>query len=342
MDFELNDDQVALAEGVRALVHGRFDLETVRRAEGAGRTFEAAAWLELGRAGVFSLTLPEAAGGVGLGLADAAVVFEELGRALVPGPLVATALAAGLVEGAATGTAAAGLLVGGGPHLPVLVEHLGALDALLVLTEAGVLVVDGAELADVTAAAARIDEPLDPLTPLWRPTGAVPPGRPAADRATSARLAHEGAVLTAALQVGHAAETVTMAVAYAKERQQFGRPIGSFQAIKHLCADMLTRAEVARCAVHAAACLADQPEAVAVGAAAGDGSPADVLRRAAAGAKLMADEAAVANARTAIQVYGGMGFTWEVPLHLHLKRSLVLATTFGTPSDRAEQLAGLL
>jgi alkylation response protein AidB-like acyl-CoA dehydrogenase len=337
MDFELSEDQQALAQGIRALLQGRFALEDLRESEGKDRALDADRWAELGEAGVFSLTLAESDGGVGLGLTDAAVVFEELGRALVPGPLVGTALAAGLVGGTADGTAAAGVLVPAGPAAPVLVEHLGTLDALLILDDIGATV-----LAPSALAASQVEESLDPLTPVWEVTGPVPNGEKVGDGELAARLRRDGAVLTAALQVGHAAEVVDRAVAYAKERQQFGRPIGSFQAVKHLCADMLTRAEVARCAVHAAACLADQPEAVAAESQARGQSTDDVLRRAVSGAKLLADEAAVTNARAAIQVHGGMGFTWEVPLHLHLKRSLVLATTFGTPAELSEQMADLL
>ncbi len=128
-------------------------------------------------------------------------------------------------------------------------------------------------------------------------------------------------------------------MAYAKERQQFGTPIGSFQAIKHMCADMLVRAEVARAAVHAAACLLDAPDVVDTEAAAAGCTPDQLLDRAVGGAKLLADEAALANARAAIQVHGGMGFTWEVPLHLHLKRARVHSTTFGTPAEQAAALA---
>jgi alkylation response protein AidB-like acyl-CoA dehydrogenase len=159
----------------------------------------------------------------------------------------------------------------------------------------------------------------------------LPAGDPIAD--VGLRLTHEGSLLTAALQVGHAGETLDLAVAYAKERRQFGQPIGGFQAVKHICADMLVRAEVARSAVHAAACLFDDPDAVTFEVQSSGRSPEAVVTRAVMGAKLMADEAALANARAAIQVYGGMGFTWEVPLHLHLKRSRVLATTFGTPAQ---------
>ena len=124
-------------------------------------------------------------------------------------------------------------------------------------------------------------------------------------------------MLTAALQVGAAAWTTELAVEYAKQRRQFGRPIGGFQAVKHLCADMVVRTEVARAAVHAAAVTVDQPD---VG---------DRPTWPRAGAKLLADEAALANGRSSIQVHGGMGFTWEVPVHLAYKRARVLATQLG-------------
>jgi alkylation response protein AidB-like acyl-CoA dehydrogenase len=172
---------------------------------------------------------------------------------------------------------------------------------------------------------------------LWR-LDALPGGQPVAD--PEERLARHGALLTAALQVGHAAETLDLAVAYAKDRHQFGKPIGSFQAVKHMCADMLVRAEVARASVHAAACLADDADVVATEALAAGCAPRTFLERAVRGAKVLADEAALGNARGAIQVHGGMGFTWEVPLHLHLKRSRVLSTTFGTPAEQAAAMAG--
>ncbi len=277
--------------------------------------------------------MPEPAG-TGLGLADAAVVFEELGRALVPGPLVGTFLAAsaGVVDGAADGTAQVGVYAARGQG-PVLVEHLGSLDALLVLDEDG----PGQLLQPAPIGGARrIEHPLDPLTPLWRLDSLPFGGAVAGD---NGRLWHHGALLSAALQLGHAAEVLELAVAYAKERQQFGKPIGSFQAIKHMCADMLVRSEVARAAVHAAACLSDAPDVVASEAEVAGCTPRQLLERSVSGAKLLADEAALTNARAAIQVHGGMGFTWEVPLHLHLKRSRVLSTSFRTPADASAALA---
>ena len=333
MDFRIGEDERQLAEGIRAMVAGRLPLEHLRAREGDACAISDDDWMALGETGVFALTLPEPAG-TGLTMAEAVVVFEELGRTLVPGPLVGTFLAAraGLVEGAAEGRARVGVHASGPGSGPVLVEHLGSLDALLVLAVGG----EGAAqlLAPVPGAGAvRADAPLDPLTPLWR-LDALPAGEPVAHDDGS--LFRDGALLTSALQVGHAAEALDLAVAYAKERQQFGNPIGTFQAIKHMCADMLVRAEVARAAVHAAACLADvvDAEAAATGC-----TPAQLLDRAVGGAKLLADEAAIGNARSAIQVHGGMGFTWEVPLHLHLKRARVRATTFGTASEHAAALA---
>ena len=325
MDFELTELQADLAEGVRRLCQGRFPLESVRALESEERVVDRAAWRELAEAGVFGLCLAEEAGGAGLGLAEAALVFEELGRALLPGPLVATHLAAGLVDGADDGSAVVGLVERprAGSVAPVVIEDLADLDALLVVDDGGVASVEPASLE-----ATRLDRPMDPLTPLWTVVD-LPAGTPVGGPELAAWWRRDGAVLTAALQVGSAAWTTELAVAYAKERHQFGRPIGGFQAVKHLCADMVVRVEVARAAVHAAAVTVDQPEV-------GDSLVA------AAGAKLLADEAALANGRSCIQVHGGMGFTWEVPAHLAYKRARVLATQFGTDGELAESLAASL
>ncbi len=133
-------------------------------------------------------------------------------------------------------------------------------------------------------------------------------------------------LLTAALCVGIAAATLDMAVAYAATREQFGRPVGSFQAVKHICADMLVRTELARVATQAAAVISEDPTA---------GDPI----RAAAGANLLAVEAALENSRKCIQVHGGMGFTWEVPAHLYLMRARVLEAASRSGNDLAEIVA---
>ncbi|MEU2154620.1 acyl-CoA dehydrogenase family protein [Streptomyces sp. NPDC019396] len=287
MRFQLTDDQRALRRGVRELLEARFDRAALRAAVDEPG-LDRALWRELGDAGFFALRLPEADGGVGLGLPEAVLVFEEAGRVLLPGPLVATHLAAGAVPGAAAGESVVTMADG------ALVSWLDEADAVL---------------GDVAGAVGV--RSVDPLTPLHRLPG------------SGVRAAHDEAriesavLLTAAEQLGSALRTTELATRHAAEREQFGRPIGSFQAVKHLCAQMFVRAELARAAVYAAAVTAD---------------PAEI-----AGAKLLADDAAVRGARECLQVHGGMGFTWEADVHLHLKRAWVRARLWRT-ADRAEEL----
>jgi alkylation response protein AidB-like acyl-CoA dehydrogenase len=322
MDFELSADQEDLQQGVRKLCTGVFPMAIVRSLEAHGG-LERGLWRQLADAGVFSLRLPENAGGVGLGSADAALVFEELGRAVVPGPLLWTHLAAGEVEGAASGEMVVGGVERRGPTDPLLIEHLQVLDRLVVLDNAGVWQVGPREV-DGQA----VLHPLDPLTPLHLVRD-LPRGERMAGPETAASWRLEGAALAAALLLGLAGAVTDMAVSYAKERQQFERPIGSFQAVKHLLADMLVRTEVARAAVYAAGVHLDDP-------AVGD------VSRAVAVAKLMAGEAALTNGKACIQVHGGMGFTWEVDAHLYLKRARVLDTVFGSTQDQAATMASII
>ncbi|MFI9744546.1 acyl-CoA dehydrogenase family protein [Streptomyces sp. NPDC052494] len=309
MDFRLTEDQRALRKGVRELLARLFDREALRAAVDA-TSLDRGLWRELGAAGFFALRVPEEEGGVGLGLPEAVLLFEEAGRVLVPGPLVATHVAAGVVPGAAEGE--------------VVVT---AVDEGLVpwLDEADVV------LGDVTGAVPL--RSVDPLTPLHKVPGLVGAGdgggtRPQGRRpvvptrpAPAGRMPTTGelvaVLLTAAEQVGSAEAATEMAVSYAGAREQFGQVIGGFQAVKHLCAGMLVRAELARVAVRAAAVTGD---------------PVEI-----AGAKLLADEAATGNARDCLQVYGGMGFTWEADVHLHLKRAWVRAR-LRLPAARAEEV----
>ncbi len=328
MDFELSEDEQVLAGAVRALCAGRFPLEKLRGRESGGVDADApgldvSGWAELGDAGVFVVQRPEAEGGTGLGMAAAAVVFEEVGRALVPGPLAATNLASTLVDGAAEGRAVVGAVRRPRPDAgiaPVVIAHLGSLSTLLVVDDDGVSALDPARLE-----AQRVARSIDPLTPLWR-VDRLPPGDPVAGADVAARWRRDSTVLLGAQCVGLATATVEMAVAYAQARQQFGKPIGSFQAVKHLCADMLVRAETARAAVYAAAVTIDEPDV-------GD------AKRAAAGAGLLAAEAALANGRACIQVHGGMGFTWEIPAHLYVMRARMLGADIGPAGELAELVA---
>ena len=306
MDFELSDDQVALRDGIRSLCEGRFPIKRVRDG------FDRAAHTELAEAGVFSLRAD------GFGVADAAVVFEELGRAVVPGPLVWLYLAHGLVNGVVGG------LEVSGREPPWMVEHLDVLDTLLVVDDDSVRAV----AAGAIAGAVPVGRPLDPLTPVHR-VEQLPADEAVGDGALVERWRREGAVVTGAFLVGVAQACTDLSVAYAKERRQFDRPIGSFQAVKHILADMRVRAEVARASVHAAACTLDDPDV-------GD------IERAVAGAKMLAGEAAITNGKAATQVHGGMGFTWEVDVHLYLKRAWVLDTVLGSVDEHADAVAATL
>ncbi|MFD0008649.1 acyl-CoA dehydrogenase family protein [Streptomyces sp. NPDC127178] len=286
MRFQLTEDQLALRAGVRELLARRFGPQELRAAVDEPGRLDRALWRELGAAGFFALRLPEARGGVGLGLPEAVLAFEEAGRTLLPGPLVATHLAAGTVPGAATGEAVVAA-VGNG-----LVEWL-----------------EQADVVQGDAAGAVPLRSVDPLTPLHRVPAAGTVGPVAV-------------LLTAAEQLGGATRACELAVQHARTREQFGQLIGAFQAIKHLCAEMLVRTETARAAVYAAAVTAD---------------PADIHT-----ARLLADEAAVRGARDCLQVHGGMGFTWEFELHLHLKRAWVRTHRTGETTKSEETLAAEL
>lgn len=287
MRFQLTDDQRALRDGVRELLARRFGGEALRAAVDAPGRLDRALWRELGAAGFFALRLPEEEGGVGLGLPEAVLAFEEAGRTLLPGPLVATHLAAGSVPGAATGE--------------VVVTAVGACGLVEWPAEADVVRGDAAGAVPLRS--------VDPLTPLHRA-----PVAPEVDPVA--------VLLTAAEQLGSATRVCELAVQHARTREQFGQPIGAFQAVKHLCAEMLVRTETARAAVYAGAVTAD---------------PADIDT-----ARLLADEAAVRGARDCLQVHGGMGFTWEFELHLHLKRAWVRTHRAGEATESEERLAAEL
>ncbi|MEU3458502.1 acyl-CoA dehydrogenase family protein [Streptomyces sp. NPDC006733] len=290
---------------------------------GGPQVVDRALWRELGAAGFFSLRLPEAAGGVGLGLPEAVLVFEEAGRVLLPGPLVGTHLAATHLTGPVAAGAAAGDLLVALALPPAPVGHLGAADAVLALGEPGAAGAPSMRvtLFPVDGFAAEPIRSADPLTPLHLPRGDADGGEAVAG-VDPAVLRREAALLTAAQQVGSAGRTLAMAVQHAREREQFGRPIGAFQAVKHLCADMLVRVEMARTAVYAAAVSGDGFETAA--------------------ARLLADDAAVRNARDCLQVFGGMGFTWEADVHLDIKRSWVLAAGRADAERLEEELAAEL
>jgi alkylation response protein AidB-like acyl-CoA dehydrogenase len=318
MDFRLDDDQLALQDAVRSCGAARFPLDRV--ADREGRPIDRTDWTALGELGLLGVLAPEAQGGAGLGAVEAAIASEELGRHLAPVPVLWSMLTAGRLAGVAEGARLVGGLDGPVPDgEPILVEHAGDLDVLVVLRDDGAFACERAELGEPEPV-----PPLDPLTPIGRYRD-LPPGARIADAEETRELRLLGTALSAALLVGVSAAALETARAYALERHQFGVPIGSFQAVKHLLADMYVRTGLARSATYAAVALLDD-------AAAGDPDSA------ARGAKLLAGEAAIANAKAAVQILGGMGFTWAMLPHLLLKRAWLLEHAFGTGDAHALML----
>ncbi|MGE4606921.1 MAG: acyl-CoA dehydrogenase family protein [Myxococcota bacterium] len=320
MDFQLTDDQTALQSGVRSFCEGRVPVEQLPEIVNQGGV-DRDRWGEVAELGVFALRLSEDDGGVGLGAADAVLVFAELGRRLVPGPMVWSHLAAGLIDGADTGE----VVVGGldlrcEQRSVILVEHLDALDTLMVLRDDGVYQIDPRTLK-----AESVAVPLDPLTPMHH-VAQLPAGDRIGDAGDAARIWTDGGAIAAAQLLGIAEATLEMAADYALKREQFDRIIGGFQAVKHMLADMFVRQEVARAAVYAAGATIDDPVV-------GD------VARAVSVAKLVAGDVAMKNSRACIQVHGGMGYTWEVPAHYYLKRTWVLESIFGTCEEHETRIA---
>jgi alkylation response protein AidB-like acyl-CoA dehydrogenase len=321
MDFRLDEEQLALQDTVRRFCAARFAPERIAQRE--GQPLDRTAWRELAGLGVFGLLVPEAAGGVGLGAVEGAIVFEQLGAHLVSGPALWTTLGARWVEGAARGARLVGGVEVPEAKCELIVEHASELDALLVLESEGVFLSEAPELPACEPLA-----PLDPLTPVAR-LAALPRGRRVGDADDAARLRLTGTVLAAALQVGVSDAALEASRRYALDREQFGVPIGSFQAIQHVLADMYVRTALARSAAWAAAAVLDDPEL-------GD------AHRASAAAKLLAGEAALENAHAAVQVHGGVGFTWEMLPHYLLKRAWVLEHACGDSDAHALSLGASL
>ena len=197
------------------------------------------------------------------------------------------------------------------------------MDHLITLRDEGVYVLEVAGLK-----AERIKNSMDPLTPIHQVEN-LPLGDALGDASLADLLGLRGRALAAAFALGISEATLDLALAYAKEREQFDRPIASFQSIKHMLADMFARLELARAAVYAAGATLDFPEV-------GDSE------RAVCAASICAAESAMKNARACIQVHGGMGYTWEVAAHYYLKRCWVLESMFGSTDGCSDRIAEML
>jgi len=315
MRFGFDDEQMAMRDAVAAFCADRLDLAGVSSRE--GKPAEPTLWRGLAELGVLGML----AAGSGIGISEASIVFEVLGAHLAVGPVLWSALAAPFVDGVAEGDrriAGVDLVEGAGG--PVVVEHADESDALLVVRHDRIELCARADM-EITGDGAAFD-PLTPVAVL----PSVPAGEVVGTGDAVEHLRRCGEVLAAALLVGVAQGALDVAREYALEREQFGVPIGSFQAVKHLLADMYVRVELARASTHAAAAIVAEPRA-------GDAD------RAASAAKLLAGDAGTANGRAAVQILGGMGFTWDMLPHYFLKRAWVLENTFGTSPSHAAHLA---
>jgi alkylation response protein AidB-like acyl-CoA dehydrogenase len=362
--FDLTDEQQAIKSTAHDFLASRFKSERLREIAASGDGFDESGWKEMAELGWAGLALPEEWGGQGLGIVDLAVLFEEMGYALAPSPLLSNTVAGlalslcgsddqrerylrPLALGEKRGTPAlwdvgseanpggftmAARADGDGIVLDgekTLVMDAASADFFLVATSDGRrhLVERGATGVSVSA-----ETGIDPTRRFSsvrfdgvRVTAGdtLPAGRE-----DYYAVFHRVCVALAAESTGIAQRTLEMAVAYAKDRQQFGRPIGAYQAVSHRCAQMLLETENARSAVYGAAWAADaEPES---------------LHLAASMAKAYAGDAGWRVPDASIQVHGGIGFTWEHDLHFFLKRGRSNAAIFGDSKWHRERVADVV
>jgi alkylation response protein AidB-like acyl-CoA dehydrogenase len=351
VDFDLSDDQLALRDAARDLLDGLASPAVVRAHTEGTELYDPALWAAMVEQGWLGVELAEEAGGVGLGAVELAVLLEEIGRHVAPVPFRSTALAIGACERAGDDEAVGALL--SGERLACVAWSRRA-DAVTAETDGGrwtltgrpdpVVDAPGADLAIVPAIgpdglalyAVSLSEhgrpPREAAMDLTRALGWLHLDNTPAQRlgggAAVDALLDRGATFTAAEMLGCAGRVLEMATEYAKERVQFGRPIGSFQAVKHRCADMLVDVEGMRSTVYWAAWC--------IGARDPDASIA------ASTAKTWCSDASKRVMASGLQVHGGIGFTWEHDLHFSLKRAQLDQLAFGDATYHRQRLTALV
>jgi alkylation response protein AidB-like acyl-CoA dehydrogenase len=351
VDFELTEEQAALREVSRGMLAVNCPPQLVRSLAAAGKDVDDKLWQRGAELGWTGIAVPEEHDGAGQGLVELSLVAEELGRAAAPGAFTDSALtglalarlgrtellgaiAAGDLKaslawhGPAAGRYDAGDLVLSGRATAV--QAAATADWLLVLAATG----QGSRLVLVERSRTAV-EPRQTLDETRRWYDVVLDGVQiragdvvAADEADIQWLADAAAVLSAADSLGVGERLLEMTVGYVKVREQFGRPLGSFQSVKHKVADMLTTLKGARAATYYAAMALDASVAGATAAA--------------SVAKAFTAEGVAALAGEALQTHGGIGFTWEHDLHLYLRRAKVNEMLYGAPAEHYERLVALL
>ena len=364
MYFDLTDEQQAIKSTAREFLAARYRSERIRELAESEHGFEQSDWEEMAELGWPGLALPEEWGGQGLGIVELAVLFEEMGYAVAPSPLLSTTVAGlalakngseelkerwlrPLAAGEARGTIA--LFDAGTPATigsfelearadgdgvvldgeKVLVMDAATADFLLVATSDGRRHLVERNADGVSVAPERSIDLTRRLYSVRLDNVTVgPEASLGGAQAAYLPVLWRACVAIAAESTGVAQRTLEMAVEYAKDRKQFGRPIGAYQAVSHRCAQMLLETENARSAVYGAAWAADaEPES---------------LPAAASMAKAYASDAGWRVPDASIQVHGGIGFTWEHDLHFFLKRGKANAATFGDARWHRDRVADLL
>ncbi|MDJ0866972.1 MAG: acyl-CoA dehydrogenase family protein [Myxococcota bacterium] len=323
MRFTFGEDQLLFQTTVRDFLAKECTPEHLRELWDAGRSHSPALWSKLAELGIAGLRVPESHDGMGLDEVDAVLLFEELGRAGLPEPVIATAaVAAPLLTECGDAARAERWL---GPiargEAIVAVGHAESpfvVDAdvadLLLLTDADAL--HAVEPAGVDLVAEPANDPSRRLfTVRWQPSEATRLADGERGRALQAAAFDRGALASAAEALGATDRLIDLSVEYASQRVQFGVPIGSFQAVKHQLANLKVALEYARPVVHRAAHSVAQ------------GHPERAVHVSLA--KLAACEAATRAAGTSLQVHGAIGYTWEQDLHIWMRRAWSLERAWG-------------
>ncbi|MEX0767451.1 MAG: acyl-CoA dehydrogenase family protein [Microthrixaceae bacterium] len=335
MDLLPTEEQDEIITTVRSQLERNFDLHALAQLDGASSVVDSSLWKQCAELGWFGLGLPEALGGVGYTLAEEALLFAEIGSHAAPGPFLATVLAGRVAALLGESELSAQILAG--EQLVALAEPHGDSDAVAGANVSGTFRVTdfgGADLvlvlvgtsASIVAATDLVAEPmasLDRLVPTAIGTVSQIPAICFQDDASAVQL--RATVLIAAELAGIATATAEQSTQYAKDRVQFGTPVGSFQAVKHRCADMAVLADAANSLVRYAA--------IAVL----DGLPDAAFH--AHAARVVATRAAIENSQINVQNHGGIGFTLEHTAHRFVTRAQVRSRTVG---DLRSHLGGLL
>jgi alkylation response protein AidB-like acyl-CoA dehydrogenase len=324
VNFDFTDDQRAIKETARDLLANRFKLERVRELA-ESRTYADDAWSEVSELGWAGIFIPEENGGQGLGVLELVILLEELGYVLAPMPFLSNAAAGLILQDAGATDRLAGVASGEQRGTVGVVKDGRANLAPDAEQAEFIVLLDGTEATLVGRADAQV-EPIDAIDPTRRyaTVAANGGGESLGDVSRGRDLI---ALAVAAELVGIAQRVMEMAVAYAKDRKQFDRPIGAYQAVSHACAEMLKQVEGARSLVYYAGWAADAaPEEFSL---------------AASMAKAYASDAGWNVSASALQVHGGIGFTWEHDLHWFLKRAKTDGVLYGSARDHRERVAEL-